>query len=192
MDRWAERCVQLAPIGCWVAGSVGHLQLTLWLTGSRTQHQTAPSNRSKLYALTWSILPSFVGKILYEEFPMNVNVSLCQRGSDAHSTFWQQSFRDIFKETFQLPFKVNAVGSLRAHKSAIQLWMRPYYVELSYYISSKIKVDFFDEIAQLCANTSLLPLAINTFLVFRKNSWPRIEFRCLFSSSATNWFFKFM
>lgn len=41
------------------------------------------------------------------------------------------------------------------------MW-RPYYVELSYYyiFSSKIKVDFFDEIAQLCVNTSLLPLAI--------------------------------
>ncbi len=59
---------------------------------------------------------------------------------------------------------------------------------------TEIKVDFFDEIAQLCVNTSLLPLAINTeILVFRKTlDRESISLSIFIQCHGTDSFLKFM
>lgn len=141
MDRWAERCVQLAAIGCWVAGSVGHLPLAIcdWQDIVNATHQLPrPIDQNSMrllgqFSLGWSV------KSYVKRFHMNMSTCLFAGGAAMPiRTFWQQSFlfsRYIFffKRTFQLHLKWTLSEVWETRKSA-QSWMRrPYYVELSYY-----------------------------------------------------------
>lgn len=108
MDRWAERCVQLAAIGCWVAGSVGHLPLAIcdWQDIVNATHQLPrPIDQNSMrllgqFSLGWSV------KSYVKRFHMNMSTCLFAGGAAMPiRTFWQQSF--LFSRYFFFFFLKN-------------------------------------------------------------------------------------